>query len=341
MWFDGMWNIPIDIGESKNKNRRLLNKYKDDIAFRTCFAKSVEDALNRYDIEGLPETMSKRVILQSLLWHASVIFFKEGEQKFALPGVATDEFNIYGDPGYGEVFSLNGRFNKRVKLYIPGTDMSTMLNVTSMSYDVNRDPVGVILWENRERYAYINSVLFYSLAISDTYRTLDVCRANIKNPQIFYGEESMKSTVEKYLEMREANSSAGYISTGVLEADKLKMVPFDTKGTNLSEVTALIEWYENKQKERNGVKNNSQMDKKGENLIQAEVDVTDEATNKNVDDLVDYLNEGLTIVNEFMDLNLKAVRKGGIDNEDISGNDRRGVSDISVNSGRSAARDDT
>ena len=109
MWFDGMFSIPIDISDTygeKTKNRRRLNKFKDDLTFQVNFAKAVEDALNRYEIEGIPETMSARVILQSLLWHACVVFFKKDEQMFALPGVPTEDLNIYGDPGFAEVFSI-------------------------------------------------------------------------------------------------------------------------------------------------------------------------------------------------------------------------------------------
>lgn len=343
-WYDGMFNIPIDIMQGygdKTRNRRRLGKFKDNITFQVNFAEQCELAENRYDIEGLPDTISKRVILQSLLWHASVVFFKKNDNIFALPGIATDEFNVYGEPGYAEVFSLNGKFNEKVKLYIPGTDMDEFLKAYSLSgITNNEEPVGVILWENRERYPYINRVMDVSLAIADTYRTLDICRANIKNPQIFYGEESMKDTVERYLEMRESNATAGYISTGVLEADKLKMIPFDPKGTSLSDVTSLIEWYENKQKERNGIKNNAQMDKKGENLIEAEVDVNDEATKKNSSDLVDYLNEGLEIVNEFTGLNLKAVEKGGMENDDLLGDGGEGSGDVSAVGGRRDEADD-
>lgn len=331
-WFDSMFNIPIDL--SGNKNRRKLNEYRNNLTFQVVFAEQMEHALNRYDIEGLPETMSKRVILQSLIWHGSVVFFKKDGQIFALPGVATDEFNIYGEPGFAEVFSLNGKFNERVKLYIPGTDMSEFLKAYDF-VDISGEPTGVILWENKERFPYIYSIIKSSLEIADTYRTLDICRANIKNPQVFYGEESMQKTVERYLEMRESNANAGFISTGILEADKLKVVPFDPKGTSLSDVTALIEWYDNKMKERNGVKNNSQMDKKGENLVEAEVDVTDESTKKNASDVVDYINEGLEIVNEFTGLSLKAVDKGGIeeedDTDDLRRDDTEGADNISDN----------
>lgn len=322
MWFDGMFSIPIDISSGygeKTRNRRMLNKFKDDLTFQVNFSKAVEDALNRYSIEGIPETMSERVILQSLLLHASVVFFEKDGQLFALPGVPTEDLNIYGDPGFAEVFSLNGTFNEQVKLFIPGSDKTTFLE--SPYILGGGKAYGVMVWENKKRFPYIYSVMLYSQAISDTYRTLDVIRANIKNPQIFYGEESMRTTVERYLETRESNASAGFISTGNLEADKLKLVPFDPKGTSLSDVTGLIEWYEGKLKERNGVKNNSQMDKKGENLVTAEVDVTDQSTSKGVDDLCEYLQEQLDIANDFFGLQMKVVNKKAVKSNNEEGDE--------------------
>lgn len=333
MWFDHMFSIPIDISSGygeKTKHRRMLNKFKDDLSFQVNFAKAVEDALNRYKIEGLPETISQRVILQSLLIHGSVVFFKKDGNVFALPGVPTDEYNVNGDPGKAEVFSLNGYFNETVQLYIPGTDVSDFLEAPR----TDEEAYGVIVWENKRRFPYLYAVIMYAQAIADTYRTLDVIRTNIKNPQIFYGEESMRSTVERYLELRESNASAGYISTGNLEADKLKMIPFDPKGTSLSDVTGLIEWYEGKLKERNGVKNNSQMDKKGENLIQAEVDITDNSTAKAVDDIVEYLQEQIETVNSFFGLSLKVVAKKAVEEGVQKDDDKKSDSaDISRDAG--------
>lgn len=320
MWYSSLINIPIDISNAygeKTKQRRRLNKMKNEIIFQICFAKGLADALDRYKIEGIPDTMSERVILQSLLWHANVCFFKKEGLKFALPAYPAEELNINGDAGYAEAFALNG-YTERVKLFIPGTDKTEFLKAATWD---NKEPTGVLLWENKERYPFIDSIMYYASVIADTYRTLDVCRNNIKNPQIFYGDESLKETVERYLELRETNATAAFISTGVYEPDKLKILPFDPKGTTLTEVTSLIEWYENKLKERNGIKNNSQMDKKGENLIEEEVNITDESTNRNIESLVDYMNEQLEFINEFMELNLKVVSNKEV--EDNGNSDKR------------------
>lgn len=304
-WYDGMWNIPIDLGGSR-KNRKRLADFKNMLSFQIVFMRLAEDALNRYEIKNLPETISERVVLQSLLWHGNVIFFEKDGLLFALPGAPSGEYNVYGEPATAEVYSVNGYFNEPVSLYLPGSDEATFLAKTDRTAPTKAR--GAIVWENKQRYPFINAVMYYAERISDTLRTLDVVRENIKTPQIFFCEESVKNSVERFLEDREQNMSA-IVSTGVFEVDKVKTVPIDPKGTSLSEVTALVEWYENKYRELCGRENNQQMDKKGENLISNEVEVNDEYTALMVDNLLPVLNEGLTYVNDIFGTDMEAVKK--------------------------------
>lgn len=325
MWFQPFMNIPIDIDGTK-KNRRKLAQFKNMLSFQIAFARLAEDALNRYKIDGLPDTISLRVVLQSLLWHASVIFFEKAGNLFALPGTPSGEWNIYGEPAQAQVFSMNGIFNEPVQLYLPGSDTASFLKRTDMTAPAKAQ--GVIVWENKQRFPFINSTFYYAERISDTLRTLDVCRENIKTPQIFFAEESVVNTVKKFLEEREENVSS-IISTGVFEVDKVKTVPIDPKGTALSDVTALIEWYESKYRELCGLENNAQMDKKGENLIQAEVDVNDEYTALGVDKCVETLQEGFDYVNKIFGTNITVDKKEVETNDELRTDDADGQGDVS------------
>lgn len=329
-WYDGIWQIPLDMGGSR-KNRKRLADYKNMLSFQIVFQRLAEDAINRYEIEGLPETISKRVVLQSLLWHGNVIFFKKGGNLFALPGCPSGEYNVYGEPAMAEVYSVNGYFNEPVKLYLPGSDEATFLKRTDRTAPAKAH--GVIVWENKQRYPFINSVFYYAERISDTLRTLDVVRENIKTPQIFFCEESVRPTVERFLEDRESNMSA-IISTGVFEVDKVKTVPIDPKGTALSDITALIEWYENKFRELCGTENNGQIDKKGENLVQAEVEVNDEYTNLGVDKCIETMQEYFDYVNDIFGTSITVKKKeeeADVSEEEyeLSGDDNGGESNIS------------
>lgn len=331
-WYDGIWQIPLDMGGSR-KNRKRLADFKNMLAFQIVFQRLAEDSVNRYEIEGLPETISKRVVLQSLLWHGNVIFFEKGGNLFALPGCPSGEYNVYGEPAMAEVYSVNGYFNEPVKLYLPGSDEASFLERTDRTAPAKAK--GVIVWENKQRYPFINSVFYYAERIADTLRTLDVVRENIKTPQIFFCEESVKNSVERFLEDRESNMSA-IISTGVFEVDKVKTVPIDPKGTALSDITALVEWYENKFRELCGTENNGQMDKKGENLVQAEVEVNDQYTELGVDKCIETMQEYFDYVNDIFGTSI-TVKKKEAENEeesDLSGNDNDGAGDVSDNSGQ-------
>ena len=175
-WYDGIWQIPLDIGGSR-KNRKRLADFKNMLSFQIVFQRLAEDSVNRYEIEGLPETISKRVVLQSLLWHGNVIFFEKGGNLFALPGCPSGEYNVYGEPAMAEVYSVNGYFNEPVKLYLPGSDEASFLERTDRTAPAKAK--GVIVWENKQRYPFINSVFYYAERIADTLRTLDVVRENV------------------------------------------------------------------------------------------------------------------------------------------------------------------
>lgn len=333
-WYDGLWPIPIDLGGSA-KNKRKLAKFKNELAFQLAFKRFVDDALDRFDFQGLPDTVNKRIVLLSLLWHANVVFFERAGNLMALPAAPTGDLNVYGDPAAAEVYSINGMFNECVKLYIHGSDVDTFLKKTGTIQPSNYK--GVIVWENQSRFPFINSTMFYARAVSDTMRTLDTVRANIKNPMVFIAEESVVNSVKRYLEDREDNVE-NVISSGVFDPSKVQMIPFDNKGAGLSDVTALVEWYEAKYRELCGVNNNSQMDKKGENLIQAEVSVNDQYTQNSVDKCIEIIQEGLDDVNKVFGVNITVGRKERAD-ENISADENSGPGDVPGSGNRRSEAD--
>lgn len=333
-WYDGLWQVPIDLTGSV-KNKKKLAKFKNVIAFQLAFTRFCEDALGRYDFEGLPDTVNKRVVLQSLLWHANVVFFDYRGSILALPSAPTGDLNIYGDPASAETFSINGMLNERVDLFIHGSDENTFLAKTDTIIPTTHR--GVMVWENKNRYPFINTVMFYAQAVADTMRTLDVVRANIKNPSIFVAEESVVNTVKKFLSDREDNVDS-VISSGVFDPNKVSVIPYDTKGTSLADVTALVEWYESKFRELCGTRNNSQMDKKGENLIQAEVSVNDDYTEDSVQKCIETMQECLDDVNKIFGTSI-TVKAREVQNENISGIDNDGSGSMAGSSDAGSKND--
>ena len=329
MWFSPYLNIYVD---SKSSTAKKIAKYKNELSYQRQFVKNMTDALHRYDIENVPDTCSKRVIMQSLLWHGSVFFIKKSDNIIALPGFPDGSgMNLNGDFNGAHVYGCNG-YNERVSVIMPGANQSYLLKKTinGSSYV---DGTAVLVRENEVMYPFINNVEFFASAISDTMRTLDVSRENMKRPFIISCQEEVIPTVKSYFNHAENNENF-IISSGIFPADKISVIPFDRNPDYLKSASELIDWYEHKFRELCGIDNTSQIDKKGENLVSAEVNINEEQTNLSIDKTIDCLNDGLAIANKAFGLNMKAVKyqavtERGIKNEDIFRNDTSEFSDLS------------
>lgn len=335
LWYNNLFHIWLD---PKNSTRKKIAQRKNGFVFQNEFTKLTCDALNRYKINGVPDTVSERVVLESLLFYGYVFFYKKNGNVLALPGLPDGSgINAYGDYSGAYVYGCNG-YNERISLAMPGADDSRFLAKTIQG-TTYKDGVGVMVRENPLMYPFINTVYYFSDCIADTYRTADVCRKNIKRPFIIVAEESVVPTVKKYFD-DVADNMDYVVSSGVFPADKISVQPFDNNPDYVKVASGLIDWYEQKFRERCGFKNmGGQIDKKGENLIEPEVTANDQYTNQNTDQLLKYVNEGLERVNEKLGTHMKAEGTTDADTEDIRGNGEGKQSNISGDSGRSTTAD--
>ena len=74
------------------------------------------------------------------------------------------------------------------------------------------------------------------------------------------------------------------------------MFETNANGQNLKDVTGLIQWYDAQVLKMRGIKTNSQMDKKGENLNEAEISADDMVTEINRQGPIDCKNYYLKMV---------------------------------------------
>ena len=335
MWYNDL--CLISLTKISNTTRKKLNNYKNAVMFQNVFSRLSMDALKRYEFKGLPETISDRVLKQSLLWYGGTCIFEKDGSLMGLPAVPTgDGFNIYGDPAKVWTFSRNNGYNKEVDVYIHGGDESAFLRKGMSGSKASKNAKGVYIRENALAYPFINQTMFFAEAISDTMRTLDVCRVNIKNPFIITCEESVKPSVERYMAQRKENEEY-IISSGGCEANKIQVIPVTTNSESLDACTSLIEWYENKYRELCGITNSTGIDKKGENLIQAEIGINNDYTELNPEKSIEYIQMGLDDVNKLFGTSITVEKrekdvpeptegdnpdskekKGDNDNEDIS-----------------------
>lgn len=306
MWYNSYFCIPLD----KCKNRKKLAKLENNILFITTFMRLLSDAMNRYTIKNTPDTVNERVMLESLLVYGNTTLFEESGNVLALPSVPSGEgFNLYGDPVSAWVFSRNGLFNRQIDLYVEGGADSSILNRGTQGIAIPGDKRGVMIWENKTRFPFLNTVIYYASVISDTLRTIDIDRRWLKRPFIPVCEESLVPSITKIFDEMADNNGIIPVSTGVLDIDKFDLKPVDVSPDIVKSAIELVEWYENKFRELCGTDSNTQVDKKGENLIADEVHVNDEYTDKSGDALIECLNHYLGFANQRFGTEMKAERR--------------------------------
>ena len=322
MWYNNfnIWVNPQNVKKSK------LAEYENNIVFQNVFNTLLGDALNRYELQGAPDTISKRVVMQSLIWNASVVFFKKGEAVLALPGMPDGSgINMNGDFAGAYVYGQNG-YNEKINLIIPGGDTSSLLEQTNSGITY-KDGTGVLVRENLQMFPFLNTLVYYAYCIADTMRTLDVCRKNAKRPYIISAEQSVVESIKKYFDHRDNNEDY-IVSTGVFPADKVHIEPLQNNPDFTHSASELIDWYTQRFREECGIKNlGAQVDKKGENLQSAEVTYNDEYTSGKVVQWLKCLNEGLDLANKTFGTNMKFVKRELPEEKKEEERDHDGVSD--------------
>ena len=95
MWFlnDNFCHIHID---TKDKTAKKLAQYKNTKEFQNVFALLYNETFAHIpDIERLPDTVSQRIIKESIIWKAGVFFFRNNGSTLSLPGSPTGDFTLY------------------------------------------------------------------------------------------------------------------------------------------------------------------------------------------------------------------------------------------------------
>ena len=303
MIFQDFCCIPVFAGSTGGTNKRLLTRYKNNLAYQNAFILFMEDALHRYKIAGLPETCDNRVFLQSLLWYGCVALYEKDGAILSLPACPTDGINIYGNSVNAYVYTRNGLFNKKIRVNIPGEEEDKV--VTRSIFDNSgKKAEGVLIYETLSRYPFIRYVMQYAEAFADTMRTLDVARKNIKTPYIITAEENIIPTIRKYFQDRDENEEQIIVDTGVFPVDKVNILPIQVTGENITTCTQLIEWYRAQFKELCAFKVNTQLDKKGENLTTQEIHSNDDYISKRREETIECLQESIDNANNFFGLNI-------------------------------------
>ena len=302
-----MYNLRIFM-DNKNMTSKKLNKYKNMIEFDNVFNALANEALHgRYSIENLPDSCDERVVLESLLWYGSVTFFKKAGEILALPGLPTSNFTLYGYPTNAIVYGRNG-YTETVKLFIPNSENSTLVRRNTSGIIESKEGTAVFCRENELIYPFINYVIEFADKIADTYRTLDITRANIKKPFVVTAEENVIDSVKAYFNNRD-NNEEYIISSGIFPADKIKILPIEVTDTNIRDCTGLIDFYYAKFRELEAVSSApATIDKKAE-ITTDELHQNEGAQNAIDASVVNVLQRELDFANECFGTNMRVVSK--------------------------------
>ena len=293
--------IDVNLGGKCKTNKRLA-KFKNNLVFINTFVYLCEKALARYDFEDLPKTVDDRVLKMALLYHGSVCFFDKEGSILALPATPNSNLNLYGNYKSCFVYGRNG-FNEQIPLFIPGADESNTLKRGFFTLNIDKQPRGVYVRENKHNYPFINYCFQYAEAIADTYRTLDVVRQNIKRPFVIAAEEQLIPTIKKFFDDR--NDNMDYIvSSGIFPADKIQILPFETQESALKAATDIVEWYMNQFDEKCYKNSNANPDKK-ERLLVDEVNSNNQSRESSEESFRKYFEEQLDYVNECLGTSIK------------------------------------
>lgn len=303
-------NIAIQIQNlltSSDKPMKKLAKMKNNLSFMNTYFRGLNIGFQRYKINGLPDTIKEQDIKRYLLFKGSVILFEQAGGWFALPGGGMADINVNGHPGNAWIYGANG-FSKQVKLAIPGGFDSSFARKGFGSTMAISDKAFIIR-ENYVQYPFINYIIEMAEAISDTMRTLDIARKNVKHPYIITAEESIINTVLKYFDNRD-NNEEFIISSGIFPADKIKMLPLEQNPECIKTSTDLIEWYWNLFFTLCGFDSNGGPDKKAQvsvvevNSNNAQIAVQAASVINSLKEDFDFFNQhtGLNITVEKTDL---------------------------------------
>lgn len=291
MWLDNF----LSIHPSSSRIGKIA-KLENDRGFLNQFMRLWEIAYTRYDINGIPDTADKRVVLQSLICYGNVVFFRHSGEILALPGAMGGNYNVYGQPLDAQVFSRNGRLNRNVRLYVPG-------GIQGLEYGLapaRGAPEGVMVWENKMRYPAINYIFQFARSISDCFRTLDVTRTWLKMPAIISAEESLIPSLKKLLENVKENRDIVPVSSGIMSVDRLSITPTGDVSSSVQKSCELVDWYEQQFRVAIGLAGNQNIDKKGENLISDEVRISREPSRLGLSEVEEYLSDQFDFVNECL-----------------------------------------
>lgn len=297
-WLDDY--LMCDTSQIKNKKR--LQQYENSMRFIMEFGDKLNTAMAGLPkLKDAPDTISERVVLQSLIFHANVLWFRtkdDDKNLYALPAVPQGGWNLNGDFLSAYPYSKNGSINEQIPLFVKGSDESELIKKGVLP-QVGESPRGVLMWDNKERIPFGITLEYYAKTGADVLRTIDIARVWMKRPFIPICEDQAKSSVEEIMKKIINNDDLIPLSAPASQhIDAFDFKDIVGMNENVNDCMAMYEWYNQQFTGRCLIESQTQLDKKGENLTTDEIHANDTLITVKREEKKKYWDEQLEYVNE-------------------------------------------
>lgn len=271
------------------KNNKKMEEYKNNKIFITELSYLMNLALDLFEWEGLPETISPTFIEKSLLFRGNVgMQVSEEFGLIALPFSRTQGVNIYGEPETVELNSMNGKTFKGVPYMI--------------GYD-NTFADTAIMYDNPARFVVGMEIIDGAMRIGDLMAAQVVAAKKLKNPYVFIGDKNEENKIKLLMENINNNSEAYLLGDSMRIESLFSAVDISINSDSVRAIWEALRNNENRLRERLGFNANENIDKK-ERLLTDEINSNDEVIDTALDFRLRQRKEFCDVCNEMFGLNM-------------------------------------
>lgn len=292
-----------DATMSDEDKRSLRAIWHNNQAFQLMFCHNMNIAQGLYHVKrksgaDLTAGLNERTIKLSFIVNGCVFLRnkviqngKEYPGFYAQAGRPYGIYNMNMDPLKGFATDLNGANGQDIDLFVPGDEApATQIAQGGIK---TRNPSGFIVWDNDMRIPPILYIIYYSLKEAEVLRSLDSQIPWLGVPIVFTSTPELVDSINKAMTKifnHEAYTIESNSVSGIGQATNL--INTNVNGQTLKDSTALFQWYDAQLMQFFGINSNSQFDKKGENLINAELTANNEITEMNRNNPIECKNRG-------------------------------------------------
>lgn len=280
MWYYGICGNLNPFLMCSGLSKKKQATFKNNLEFQNHFMKWLNIAINRYEYEGLPESIDQRIIEMSFILRGMAMVAEIDGSYYALFPAPGYDMNLNAVPTKAYGYGYNG-FNKLFQLFVRGADDGPFL-LDTINGKASKLYNAVMGFDNKARYPYVNYLATGCSRMADIKRSEDVIRANMKRPAIVLCEESQIQSVKQSFNSLDNNENVIAISAAGLDPRSVNVWDLKTEPGILKELADAYSREENQMRDVFGLNSLPNQDKR-ERLITDEANANNELTQSSAD----------------------------------------------------------